>query len=304
MRGLNLTLLIARIPPKIMLLLMLTTAVAAGVMVQAEFQKRDGIANDLKNQANKKEMSEIVVAQCDIPEGATISAESLKLSTIESNKVPFGAIQSTGAALGMQARVPIHAGETILPQQLGTIQAAKGFEAKIKPGYRAITFGVDASTGVAGFLMPDCYVDIMAQTGTGADAKATPILSDVQVVAVGQTYQKKNGDTEAQPNSSVTVSVLPREAGKLINAMTAGKLYCLMRNHVDHAPVAVQDVSSAFPRPKAQDMPSEISSIPAIPLSVAPDLPEKLPVVPPAQSLHNVQMWNASKKDELNFPQQ
>ncbi len=60
---------------------------------------------------------------------------------------------------------------------------------------RALTFGVDNNSGVAGFVNPDSRVDIIAMVGTGADTKAAPILSDVEVIAVGQLYQKSPGQS-------------------------------------------------------------------------------------------------------------
>ena len=55
---------------------------------------------------------------------------------------------------------------------------------------RAITFGIDNNTGVAGFVNPESHVDIMSIVGAGADIKAQPILSDVEVIAVGQSFRK------------------------------------------------------------------------------------------------------------------
>ncbi|MBX9689768.1 MAG: Flp pilus assembly protein CpaB [Candidatus Obscuribacterales bacterium] len=303
MRATNLFLLIARVPPIIMLSAVVCLALAATILVQNEIQKRDNLLNSERLRLSKKEMTEIVLASRDIPEGSTIQQDALKLESVESSKVPIGALSSCGPALGLQTRVAIKAGDSILSSYLHLEEKAKSFEAKIKPGFRAITFPVDASTGVAGFISPDCHVDILAQSGSGADAKAMPILSDVQVIAVGQSYQKKPGETEAQPTSSVTVAVAPRDAGKLINAMSSGRLYCLLRNQIDHTPLAVRDVSSLFPeKEKDRELEPVISSLPTIPKpNSEPKLPP--PVMPQADRQHSVDIWAASKKDELSFPQ-
>lgn len=304
MRGPNLVLLIARIPPKIMLLSMTALALSAGVLVQSEFQKRDALLNGEREKLSHKETSPLLVAAIDIPEGATINSESLEVRTIDSKTLPAGALQYTGAALGMQARVPIAKGESILSQCIKAPQKAQGFQTKIPDGFRAVTFPVDASTGVAGFLTPDCRVDILAQMGSGQDANAIPVLSDVQVVAVGQTYQKKPGLDEAQPANCVTVAVRPSDGAKLVNAMSAGRLYCLMRNQVDHSPLAVRDVTTVIPRAKSNlDNQMELTSL-------APLKENRLP--PPAipelkaddPKLHNVEAWAAAKKDQLTVPQQ
>ncbi len=111
---------------------------------------------------------------------------------------------------------------------------------------RAVTFGVDNNSGVAGFVTPDSHVDVIAMVGAGADTKASAILSDVEIIAVGQLYQKSPGQSAAMPSSSVTVCVSPEDANKLIKAISASKLYLTLRNDKDHTPVATVDVTSMF----------------------------------------------------------
>jgi Flp pilus assembly protein CpaB len=142
--------------------------------------------------------------------------------------------------------------------------------------------------------------------GSGAESKTMPILSDVHVVAVGQTYKKTAGQTEAQPTSSVTVEVQPADGGKLINAMAAGKLYCLMRNQSDHAPITVRDISGSLNKKASQSTPSELSVLPTTSLQET-----KLPPPPPPDSSaavqdprHSIQLWSANKKDELTVPKE
>jgi len=308
MRGQNLALLIARIPPKVMLVAVTTLAIGAAVLVESEIQKKEQLLKNAQAKNDVKEMGQLLVAVKDIPEGTPISADQVRVDAVERSRIPVGALQDSGAAVGLQARASIHAGDCILSQSLQYQHAAAGFEAKIPSGYRAITFPVDATTGVAGFLQPDCHVDILAQTGSGVEAKATPILSDVQVVAVNQTYQKKAGVDEAQASTNcVTVAVQPKDGQKLINAMSSGKLYCLMRNQRDHSPLAVRDISTVFPKGKTdQSSASEISSIPPMPMPPSPVVHEsalaKTTPLPPV--LHSIDQWSASKRDELTVPAQ
>lgn len=305
MSGPNLLLMVSRIPPKFMLCLVTLLAVGAGVMVQSSMHKSDEELARIKESLNRKVEGQMLVAARDIPEGETISADALTVKNVDVNKIPAGALTSQGEALGLQARTSIHAGDSLMSQFLRFPEKAQGFEAKIKPGYRAITFPVDTSSGVAGFLTPDCRVDILAQMGGGAESKTLPILSDVHVVAVGTTYKKVPGQTEAQPTSSVTVEVQPTDGGKLINAMAAGKLYCLMRNQSDHAPITVRDISSTMAKRTTQGSPSELSVLPT-----SSSLPERLPELPPAGQAtvldrqHSIQMWNANHKDELAVPKE
>ena len=305
MSGRDFFLLASRIPPKLMLVIVTGLALASTILVQSELSRKDQALKDQQIKANQKETGPMLVAAREIPEGATISAESLEVKQVDLRNIPVGALTDTGAAVGLMARMPIHAGDSLLSQSVKYPEQAKGFEAKIKAGYRAITFPVDASTGVAGFITPDSHVDILAQIGSGAESTATPILSDVQVVAVGTVYKKVPGIEEAQPTSSVTVAVQPVDAGKLINAMAAGKLYCLMRSQNDHSPLAVKDVSKIMPSSRAKsENYSELTVMPQIPSSLPPAPP---PVLEPVQeatqaSPYNVDAWSANKKENVSFP--
>lgn len=303
MRGTNFLLLMARIPPQVMLLVVLGLAIGASFLINDTMQKKERELKEARK-AQIAPVSQVLVAANYIPAGSQLQPELFKLETIETSKIPSGALSSPNATFGMLARVPINQGEPVLSQFLAMPEKAKGFEAKIRPGFRAITFPVDSSTGVAGFLTPDCHVDILAQIGSGAEAQALPILSDVQVIAVGQTFQKASATQEAQQVSCVTVSVGPKDAGKLINAMTAGKLYCLMRNSSDPSPLAVTDVQRALSSAKpAESIPkTDFTSLlpvsPAVPPLPPPELPNDKAE---SAKLRNVDIWAGNKKDQLEF---
>lgn len=299
MNNTNLVLLISRIPPKLMLLIMFTLAAGATAMMYSSLNKPVP-----KLVLEKTPIVTVVAATRDIQEGETLNADSLKMLELPAGKVPQGALQNTNMAVGMKAKTSLHADDLLLSQFVSYPEKATGFESKIRPGHRAFTIPVDANTGVAGFLTPESHVDIMVQSGTGNESKTAMILSDVQIIAVGQQFKKDNG-TEAQPVNSVTVSVSPQDAGKLANAMSTGKLYCLMRNSKDYSPVQTMDVSRAFP--KAETPKSDLASMQeSLPLPAVTKLPPpQLPKMTEEQArLRNVDMWAGSKKDQVEFQEE
>ncbi len=128
-------------------------------------------------------------------------------------------------------------------------------------------------------------------------------------------YQKAPGGTAAVPASSVTVSLSPEDANKLIRSITASKLYLTLRNDKDHQPVATVDVTSLFVKPAAPK--SDISSLPppsALPPPPLPGAPDAGPMpmggpggmmmnaAPPPPQLHEIEIWSGSKKDVLSVP--
>lgn len=300
MRGSNFFLMImSRIPPKVMLLVMLALATTATVMVQQTIEK-----NKPKPQIAEAVPTEAVLVSIkDIPEGTTIEQDAFKIAEMPSKEIPRGALRSSGMVLGLKAKANISANDFFFSQFLAMAERPTGFESKIREGHRAFTIPVDTNTGVAGFLTPDSHVDIMAQIGSGADSHAMVILGDVQVIAVGQQFKRMPGQSEAQPVSSVTVSVSPADAGKLANAMSSGKLYCLMRNSKDYSPVQTTDVSKAFKKPVDSIPQSDLVNVPP---PILPEIPKLPPPDLPKSSaeearLRNVDMWAGSKKDQMEF---
>jgi Flp pilus assembly protein CpaB len=170
------------------------------------------------------------------------------------------------------------------------------FEATLKPGYRAVSIPVDNANSSAHFITPGSHVDIMVITGSGREAEATAILSDIEVVAAGNSFEKGTPRSASEPVGSVTVAVTPPDAGKLLRAQVAGRLYLTLRSEKDHAPLVVTDLR------KAQSQVSRVS-IPAPP-PVALALPAAKPIASkqplPAPSL-NVETWAGTKKDVVSF---
>jgi len=303
-------------PPALMLVLIIGLAVLITMMVTsnqtAQEQALKAKESDLIAKMSAK--GKVVYAIKDIPEGSTIPVEALEEKEIEQAKIPQDALTSASLAAGRVAKYGIQTGQIVSQHDLAPQGISLGFEARLKEGMRAVTFAVDSNSGVAGFVTPESHVDVIAMVGSAGDTKVAPILSDVEVIAVGQMYQKAPGGTAAVPASSVTVSLSPEDANKLIRSITASKLYLTLRNDKDHQPVATVDVTSLFVKPPAPK--SDLSSLPppsALPPPPLPGAPDAGPMsmggpgmmpnaAPPPPPLHEIEIWSGSKKDVLSVP--
>jgi len=303
-------------PPALMLVLIIGLAVLITMMVTsnqtANEQALKAKESDLIAKMSAK--GKVVYAIKDIPEGSTIPVEALEEKEIEQAKIPQDALTSASLAAGRVAKYGIQTGQIVSQHDLAPQGISLGFEARLKEGMRAVTFAVDSNSGVAGFVTPESHVDVIAMVGSAGDTKVAPILSDVEVIAVGQMYQKAPGGTAAVPASSVTVSLSPEDANKLIRSITASKLYLTLRNDKDHQPVATVDVTSLFVKPPAPK--SDLSSLPppsALPPPPLPGAPDAGPMsmggpgmmpnaAPPPPPLHEIEIWSGSKKDVLSVP--
>jgi len=305
---------LSRMPPAVMLLIIIGLAVVVTMMVtgkvseqETQFKQKQ---TELESKMNAK--GKVVYTIKDIPEGQTIPTEALEEREIEQSKIPQDAITSSSLAAGRVAKYGISSGQIVSQHDLAPQGISLGFESRLKEGMRAVTFAVDNNSGVAGFVTPESHVDIVAMVGSGAETKAQPILSDVEVIAVGQMYQKTPGQATAVPASSVTVAVTPEDAQKLIKAVVAGKLYLTLRNDKDHTPVATVDVTSLFAKPATPK--SELAALPppsALPPPPLPGAPDAGPggpgsalpaAPPPPPPLHEIEIWSGSKKDVLSVP--
>jgi len=305
---------LSRMPPAVMLVIIIGLAVLVTIMVTGKVNESESAykAKQTELEAKMSAKGKVVYTIKDIPEGQTIPTEALEEREIEQSKIPQDAITSASLAAGRVAKYGISSGQIVSQHDLAPQGISLGFEARLKEGMRAVTFAVDNNSGVAGFVSPESHVDIIAMVGSGADTKAQPILSDVEIIAVGQMFQKQPGSATAVPASSVTVAVTPEDAQKLIKGCVAGKIYLTLRNDKDHTPVATVDVTSLFGKPSAPK--NELAALPppsALPPPPLPGAPDAgglgggaaLPAAPPPPPpLHEIEIWSGSKKDVLSVP--
>jgi len=299
-----------------MLLIIVGLAVMATMLyTQQSSKQQEQIAQlNAAKVAEQNQKGPVVYAAKDIPEGAEITADALEQREELVSKIPAGAMTSPSVGVGGLAAYPITQGSIVLSNAVKARIQQQGFEGKIKDGFRAVTFGIDSNAGVAGFISPGAHVDILCITGAGAETKAAPVLSDVEVIAVGTTFKKAPGETQATQASSITVLVNPDDAEKLVKAVTAGKPYLTLRNDKDHTPVATVDVTALFPKPPKAEEPTggEVASNlppPSLPPPPLPGAPAAggdagaSNAPPPPPPMHEIELWSGSKKEVLSVPQ-
>ncbi|PIW27050.1 MAG: Flp pilus assembly protein CpaB [Rhodospirillales bacterium CG15_BIG_FIL_POST_REV_8_21_14_020_66_15] len=135
---------------------------------------------------------------------------------------------------GAVVRSRITAGEPVTALKL-VQPGERGFlSAVLEPGKRAVSVPVDATTGIAGFIFPGDWVDVIfigqmrfeSQRG-GADGNkmkkvdfSETLLSEVRVIAIDQKVE--NGDGQAKVAKTATLQVTPKQAEKIALALKMG----------------------------------------------------------------------------------
>lgn len=139
---------------------------------------------------------------------------------------------------GAVAREPFVAGEPIIGAKL-VHPGERGFLAAVlRPGMRAVSVPVDATSGISGFVFPGDRVDILItlpvpQTG-GANSSgyqhraAETVLRDVRVIAIDQRLDSKDG--QAVLARTVTFEVTPKQSEIIAVAADIGKLSLSLRS--------------------------------------------------------------------------
>jgi pilus assembly protein CpaB len=179
-----------------------------------------------------------IVAAKDLPVGATITEQDVRVIDWPGNAVPAGLIATPQDAIGRGLMSPVRLNEPLLDSKLAPRGGGTGMNVIIEQGKRALSLRVDDVVGVAGFVQPNSRVDVlltMAPQGTG-EQTTKAILQNIEALAIGQTTQT-NAQGQAQVVPVVTVLVTPEQAETLALASSQGRIQMAMRNQLDTLPI-------------------------------------------------------------------
>lgn len=179
----------------------------------------------------------VVVASRTIGFGEPITAEVLRLQAWPQGAAPQGAFTSV-AQVTAQKRValgPIAANEPLLLTRVSGPGGRATLSGVIREGMRATTIRVNDVFGVAGFVLPGDFVDVLITRQDGdrnnADMRTDVLLRSVRVLAVDQLANENKNDPVVA--KAATIEVTPEQAQKLALAAQVGTLSLALRGTVD-----------------------------------------------------------------------
>lgn len=139
----------------------------------------------------------------------------------------------------------------------------------LRPGYRAVSVGVDHITANSGLIRPGDHVDVLLLASKEKELRSTgnetrslyvkTIVQNVRVLALNDALQidryqeeKKRNKGMLPEKSAVTLEVLPAQANTVILANQLGTLSMLLRNSSDNSILANTqvDIGDIFPEIK------------------------------------------------------
>lgn len=175
----------------------------------------------------------VLVAVRDLDLGQAITPAMVQTIAWPAGALPVGAFNDPKKLEGRVVRSSIFKGEPVLAPKLAPEGTKAGLDSIIKEGQRAITVKVNEVVGVAGFLAPGSFVDLLVNM---KDERENPIsrvvLERIMVLAVAQEAQRPD---ESKPKvvNAVTLEVTSGQAEKIDLARNIGTISLMLRNQVD-----------------------------------------------------------------------
>jgi pilus assembly protein CpaB len=178
----------------------------------------------------------VVVAARSIELGQAITPDALRLQAWPANALPQGAFTQLSDLTGGQARVALRAievNEPILASRVSGPGGRATLSATIAEGHRAVAIRVNDVVGVAGFVLPGDFVDVLltraedASSSRNQSMRTDLLIASVRVLAIDQTANDNRDN--AQVARAVTIEVTPEDGQKIALASQIGTMTLALR---------------------------------------------------------------------------
>ncbi|MDO8905334.1 Flp pilus assembly protein CpaB [Hydrogenophaga sp.] len=254
-------------------------------------------------QQSSGDRTQVLVATRDLDLGQAITPVMLQAIPWPAGSVPAGAFTDAKLLEGRVVRSGIFQGEPVLEPKLAPEGTKAGLDSIIKAGHRAITVKVNEVVGVAGFLAPGSFVDLLVNIRDDRDtAISRVVLERIMVLAVAQEARRPD-ETRPRVVNAVTLEVTPEQAEKIDLARNVGTLSLMLRNQVDvedganTAGIRREDLfgdARPTPAPAPAAAPAPVRRVVSRP-AAAPAAP------PPAPPATTVEVIRGTQKSSASF---
>ena len=188
----------------------------------------------------------VVVASIDLVEGQVIGSTALRVVQLPEAAVAREAFRAPDAVAGRVAKVPVFAGEALVPGRLAPVGAGAGLEVKIASGRRAMAVKIDEVAGLAGLVQPNSRVDVLVtlrRDGVGEAQEAKLFMSNMRVLSMGSQLER-GPDGRPVSATMAALEVTPEEAERLAVAANQGKIQLVLRGFGDSDTVVTRGASA------------------------------------------------------------
>ena len=236
----------------------------------------------------------VAVAARPLPLGTMLQATDVKLVAWPQSSPVTGGFSTTEEVVNRGLVDSVEENEPITNAKLAAVGAGAGLPPVITAGMRAISIRVNDVVGVAGFVVPGTFVDlVLTMTRQQTDAVARIVLSNIQVLTAGtRTDQEAAKTGQAVPTTVVTLLVTPENAEKIALAFSVGQITLVLRNPLDQDMTETKGtrVAALLGAPEAPPVVKTVSGVRRVverPREAAPA---------PAPSIYSVETIRAAKR--------
>jgi len=171
---------------------------------------------------------------------ADIVKDSFEIRELIASSVPALAITDIASLTGRYTAVTILPDDIMIPRRLMDANQIPNLARAIPPGKRAMSIAVSKVTSVGGFVQQGDYVDVIATfKPRGSESITKIVLQDIQVLAVGGSYQFAGGIPTMTPSimaakvELITLAVRPDELEKLMQLDSGTSFKFVLKNPND-----------------------------------------------------------------------
>ena len=179
----------------------------------------------------------VVIAANDLGFGDELTAEALRVVEYPEDATPVGSFASLDEIfVDMSKRTVVlsqmRLNEPLMNYKISGPGGKGSLSARITEGYRAAAISVNDVTGVAGFIVPGDFVDVIYTRDPetrrgGTELVADVLLQNIKVLGIDQNQNDTTG--AANLARTVTVEVKNEDAQRLHLALDSGKLSLTLR---------------------------------------------------------------------------
>lgn len=217
-------------------ILFLLIALAAASFVSYVVYQKTGSQQPLLTADNKQDTVQIAVAQKSLTRGAKITAQDVRMASYLRETLPKGHFTDLTKTVGRIVVQQIEPTEPLLESALAPTDLTKGgMAAIITPQKRAMAVKVNEVIGVAGFLHPGHFVDVLVsleKPGEKRTQVTKTVLENIPVLSVG-TQAEETAEKKSQKVTVVTLEVTLDEGEKLALAVNQGSIQLALRGYPD-----------------------------------------------------------------------
>jgi len=255
----------------------ITIVVALAMGGGAAFLARSWLQLQTNALAVYQPAGQVVVAAEPLAYGAVMTSDSVAEIPWYVSTLPEGAFASKDDLLQGGRRTvlyPLKRGEPVLRSRITGAGQRASLAALLEDGKRAVTVRVDDVRGVAGFVLPGDFVDLVMiadEPSSKRQSYSDILLEHLKVLAIDQIASE--GEEKPTVARAVTLEVTKEQAQKILLATNVGKLSLILSRPNEKAGdfnrrIGERDIGRIIPepvRPVAPPPPPPVAAAPAPP---------------------------------------